>query len=533
MPPEGQSSPGDVPPPDWLAQPAWLLDAPGRVRETNAAWRAYAGLEDPAAATGAVHPEDAAILGRLTSGSPARLELRLRSRDGRYRWFACDASPLAGGWLAVWLDVHEHHLSHARASRFYRVTDALATALTPDEVADVITDVAIEAMGASAGGLMLRDEEGRSFQIVRSRGYPPEVVDLYRSVPVDSPLPAAVAARAGAPVWVEELEPAAATDPEIAAAREKSGNRSAAIIPVASGSVLGALTLSFAQRHDFNEEERDFLLAVGRLCGQALHRARLYEEVTSSNAALEERVRERTSELSEKNRLLEARHEDQETFAYTVSHDLRQPLLSIQGMAELLEDAVKRLDAEEAAFLTDRITRNAARMGDLLSALLNISRAGRQVEEVQAVNLSGTMIAVLADLQARLAVRGVVAATPQTWPTVLYGPNDAYRLLLNAVANAVRFSGRPGEPPRVVMEADEADGWVTLRVHDNGPGVPAEYREKVFGIFQKLDPKTEGSGVGLAIVRRIAERYGGRTWLDDSPLGGACLSVTMPLATGE
>jgi signal transduction histidine kinase len=426
----------------------------------------------------------------------------------------------------------EDHRAAERARSFYRVTDALSGALTTDEVAGVITDVAMAAMGASAGGLMLRREDGSCFEIVLSLGYPREVVEAYRCVPVDSPLPAVVAARNGTPVWVEELEPAAATDPDIAAAREKSGNRSAAIVPVSGGSVLGVLTLSFAQRHGFPPSEREFLLAVGRLCGQAMHRARLFDEVSRSRADLEQRVAERTRELTEKNLQLEARSAEQETFVYTVSHDLRQPLLSIEGMSELLVDAIKRDDHDEVSFLVSRISRNASKMGSLLTAMINLSRAGRHVEDAEPIDLSGTVVAVLADLQGRLAVRGATVATPQAWPVVNYGPTDAYRLMVNAVGNAIRYAGRSGEPPRVVIDFNtEAEGFIVMRIHDNGPGVPEEYREKVFGLFQKLDVKSDTTGAGLAIVRRIARRHGGEAWLEASPIGGACLAVRMPLAT--
>jgi PAS domain S-box-containing protein len=232
--------------------------------------------------------------------------------------------------------------------------------------------------------------------------------------------------------------------------------------------------------------------------------------------------------LARANRELEEKNAEQETFIYTVSHDLRAPLLSIQGMSDLLGEAVAGGDAEEARFLLGRVTKNVEKMGQLLQDLLTFSRVGRLEEEAEGLNLGDAVAATLGELEPRLEGRGVALELPERWPRVVYPPSDAYQLVANLLSNAAKWAGRPGEPPRVRLGWEAGGDEVTLRVSDNGPGVPPEHRERVFGLFQRLDPKAEGTGVGLAIVKRIAERHAGKVWVEDSPLGGATFAVTLP-----
>ncbi|HEX2864645.1 MAG TPA: GAF domain-containing sensor histidine kinase, partial [Deinococcales bacterium] len=241
-------------------------------------------------------------------------------------------------------------------------------------------------------------------------------------------------------------------------------------------------------------------------------------------------------QAEEKNRAgreeLEARNAEQETFVYTVSHDLRAPLLAIAGMSELLNEAVQSGDKEETAFLFSRVQANVDKMQQLLTDLLNLSRAGRKMEEPERLELGEVLNTVLNDLQPLILARGATVETPAHLPAVRYGRTDAYQVLTNLISNAIKYGGANGARPRVTVNAAPPGpgGLIALTVDDNGPGIPERYRERVFALFQRLSQDGEGTGVGLSIVRRIAERNGGSASVTDAPGGGARLTVTLPTA---
>ena len=235
--------------------------------------------------------------------------------------------------------------------------------------------------------------------------------------------------------------------------------------------------------------------------------------------------------LADKKAQLEASNAELETFVYTASHDLRTPLVSLRGMADLLPNAVESGDAGEARYLVDRIGINTDRMGSLLDGVLNLSRVGRLSSDHVPVEVGEVVAGVLEDAQARLEAPGLSLEVPESWPQVMAAKGEVYQVVTNLLGNALKFSGKADLPKQVRVSWTTEGPLVRLRVEDNGPGVPADYRTKIFELFQKLDPTTEGTGVGLAIVKRIAERHGGRAWVEDSPLGGAAFVVTLPQAT--
>jgi signal transduction histidine kinase len=315
----------------------------------------------------------------------------------------------------------------------------------------------------------------------------------------------------GRPKYIEETS----FDPRRAGLDYEDGYRivSTATLPVfVAGQVRGVIGLGLYEQHDWSAADRALLETTATGLGIAIERSEAME-----------RLAVQTRELRERNA-------EQDAFIYTVSHDLRGPLIAIEGMAALVNEAVSRGDGAEAAFLAGRVSANVARMTQLLDDLLTLSRVGRAGESPVPVDLGSTFASVLTDLDARVRARGVRVAAEGAWPSVLYPPSEAYQVLLNLVGNAVKFAGRDGLPPQVLVRCHHEGERVTLTVEDNGPGIPAAFRERVFALFQKVNAKAEGTGVGLAIVKRVAERHGGDAWVEDSALGGAAFRVTMPVA---
>ncbi|MEM1207369.1 MAG: PAS domain S-box protein [Acidobacteriota bacterium] len=238
--------------------------------------------------------------------------------------------------------------------------------------------------------------------------------------------------------------------------------------------------------------------------------------------------RRREKEIEAFNAELEAKNSELERFVYTVSHDLKNPLLTIQGFADLLEQDIVDNDTEAIADDIQRIRGAAGRMHRLLDELLELSRAGRVVQTPQPVAIEEVVRAAAEQLAGPLATRGVALEVEADLPTVA---GDATRLLQvfeNLLGNAVRFMGDQ-QAPKVVV-GSRLDGPETvITVRDNGVGIEEKFHEQIFGLFDRLDAGAEGTGIGLALVRRITEVHGGRVWVESEGSGqGSTFCIVLP-----
>jgi signal transduction histidine kinase len=246
-------------------------------------------------------------------------------------------------------------------------------------------------------------------------------------------------------------------------------------------------------------------------------------EVRQLAAGLEREVEARTRELRTVNRELEA-------FTYTVSHDLRAPLRALQGFAAALdEDYVDRLD-ETGREYTAFIANAARQMDQLIQDLLAFSRIGRSEVRVAPLDLRDAVREAHAQVEADLTAAGAelsimgaltLEAPPDGAAVVLGDRRLAVQAIANLLTNAAKFVA-PGTRPRIGVFAEGRGDRLRLVVEDNGIGVAPEHRERVFNVFERLHSSEEyaGTGVGLAIVRRAAERMGGAAGLEPAPAGG-------------
>lgn len=239
--------------------------------------------------------------------------------------------------------------------------------------------------------------------------------------------------------------------------------------------------------------------------------------------SLERRVSERTAQLQETNRELEA-------FSYSVSHDLRAPIRHISGFADLLRrHSGDQLDARGVHYL-DTIVLAARRAGQLIDDLLDFSRIGRTEVRTGRVELDSLVAACLAEVVSETGARAVewdIARLP-----AVRGDAAMLRLVVkNLLSNAVKYS-RTREAPHVEVRAQLSGEEATVSVRDNGVGFDMQHADKLFGVFQRLHraDEFEGSGIGLANVKRIVQRHGGRVWADSAVGAGATFFITLPLA---
>jgi signal transduction histidine kinase/cytochrome c biogenesis protein CcdA len=225
---------------------------------------------------------------------------------------------------------------------------------------------------------------------------------------------------------------------------------------------------------------------------------------------------------------LAAKNAELERFTYTVSHDLKSPLITIKGFLGYLAKDMKSGNVERAHTDMARIHAAVDKMSQLLEDLLKISRIGRIVNPPQDVPMEKLLKTALDLLANRIAEKGIIVDAPAKLP-VLYG--DASRLgevIENLLDNAVKFAGNQPHP-RVEIQVSEDDRTYTVCLRDNGIGIEHQYREKIFELFERLGNEVEGTGVGLAIVKRIIDVHGGEIWVESEGLGrGSAFCFTLP-----
>jgi len=230
-------------------------------------------------------------------------------------------------------------------------------------------------------------------------------------------------------------------------------------------------------------------------------------------------------------RELEAKNAELERFGYTVTHDLKAPLVTIRGFADYVERDVREGRTDRLAADTARIIDAVGRLQQLLDELFELSRAGRPVGPPVAVPAAELVQEALRLVRSRRPGGGARVDVAGSLPVVFGDRARLVQVFQNLLDNAVKFAGS-AEAPLVTVEArPPVEGKVVLVVRDNGIGIEPRHRDRVFGLFEKLDPRGEGSGVGLALVRRVVESHGGRVWLESDGKGtGTAACVTLPMA---
>jgi signal transduction histidine kinase len=293
---------------------------------------------------------------------------------------------------------------------------------------------------------------------------------------------------------------------------------------ISADRVIGVLNVYAEAEGYFDAERAAEIQALANLTAIALSEAAGREQVRRRAADLEVAVDRRTAELR-------AAVDELETFAYSVSHDLRAPLRAITGFAEIV---VRRYSGDlhpEAGRYLDHVLRASEHMGRLIDDLLQYARLGRGGIELQAIEVSDVVSLALGDVGPMIRRTGGVVRSAVGSCRVRANGTLLRRIVTNLVENALTYA-RPGVPPEVDITCEHSDGGVYVGVRDNGIGIRAEHHASIFNLFQRLHTQEEipGTGIGLAVVRRSAQLLGGRVGVESEPGRGSRFWVFLPAA---
>ena len=293
------------------------------------------------------------------------------------------------------------------------------------------------------------------------------------------------------------------------------------VVPMLVGDqVIGSVSFG-GEQAQFPDEQVSIAQEVATQLAIAIVQARLLEQVKRHATELEGRVAERTRELEGANRELEA-------FTHTVSHDLKAPLRGMAGFAQALEeDYAERLDDTGRQFLA-RIRAASERMADLIDDLLQYSRIQQRPVERQPVALKPLLDPLLEDLAGEIAARSLTVTLDLAVADIMSERQGLQEAVANLLSNAVKFS--PPQGGTITVRSYRDGEQVVVAVADRGVGFDMQYHDRIFGIFERLHRQEDypGTGVGLAIVRKVAERHGGRAWAESTLGQGSTFFLALP-----
>lgn len=228
------------------------------------------------------------------------------------------------------------------------------------------------------------------------------------------------------------------------------------------------------------------------------------------------------------NAALRAKTAEMEQFVYTVSHDLKSPLVTMGTFIDILREDLTSGDLVSAEDAMGRVSKACARMHALISDLLELSRVGNVEAEITEVCLSELIASVLEVSAAQLTAAGIEVVCSAALPTLRGERDHLFQVFENLISNAAKYATGVPEP-RLAISCEMREADLLIKLADNGPGIPAAHRERVFKLFHRLHPRTTtGTGVGLTIVARIMERHGGRVWVEAAESSGACFVLAFP-----
>ncbi|MDX1953150.1 MAG: PAS domain S-box protein [Verrucomicrobiota bacterium] len=541
---------------------AWMAEANGNVFWYNRRWYEYTGTTfEQMQGWGWQAVHDPRILPSvnerwnesLRTGTPFEMEFPLRGADGEFRWFLTRVSPMKDTegqvirWFGTNTNIDEARKARQELEEETRILEllndtgsAIASELNLEKLLQQVTDAGTKLSGAKFGAFFYNsvNEKGESYLLYTLSGAPREAFEKFglpRNTPIFHPT-----FRGDGIVRLDDVTRDSrygTMAPHHGMPKGHLPVRSYLAAPVISrsGEVIGGLFFGHPEPGVFTERSERLIVGIAAQAAVAIDNARLFETaqreiahrrgvelaLQKTKEELEDRVQERTASLRETTEQLE-------TFCYSVAHDLRSPLRTQQSFAQaLLDSHDKQLDAEGREYAT-RILRSAQRLDRLVNDLLTYSRLSRTELKFENVPLEKVVADVMRFLADEIQ-RSAGEITIGTLHSVVAFEPTLNLIITNLITNALKFV-KPGESPKIHICSEKRDNKVRLWIEDNGIGIRPEGLNKIFGVFQRLHPvnKYPGTGIGLAIVQKGAERMGGKAGVESESGKGSRFWVELP-----
>jgi PAS domain S-box-containing protein len=409
--------------------------------------------------------------------------------------------------------IEELELRNAESETLRESSAIVAETLEPAEAVDRILEQLARVVAYDNASVQLL--KGEALEIVSFRGRDPNYSDLGMRFLLNDNEPSFPVIQGRAPyILYDDVQTA------IPAFNDIPHNNVHAWMAVplkVKGRIIGIIALDGYQIRQFSERDANLAVTYANQVAIALENARLFGELHAKYA-------ERQTLINE----LESKNSELERFTYTVSHDLKSPLVTITGFLGYLEQDALSGNTERMKGDIQRIDEAVKKMQKLLNELLELSRIGRVVNPPLKVPFGDLVREAVLLVRGQLEARGVRVWIHPNLPVVHVDKPRLVEVLQNLLDNAAKYMGNQAQPQVQIGQKVEPDGQPVFYISDNGMGIEPEYHERIFGLFNKLDPKTEGTGVGLALVKRIIEVHGGRIWVESEPGRGATFLFTLP-----